>query len=72
MRGSDFSIGWRYEGDCRIVSASGEPHPRQVRIRDQIVPILSLLQTTESHLGPGDVLLRIFEVLKLQTWVSDA
>ena len=28
-------------------------------IRDQVIPILSLLETTESHLGARDVLLGV-------------
>jgi hypothetical protein len=34
-------------------------------VRDQVVPLLLLLQTTESHLGAGDVLLGVLEVLEL-------
>lgn len=37
---------------------------------DDIVPVLALLQTTESHLGAGNVLLGVFEVLKLRGLVS--
>lgn len=31
----------------------------EFHIRDEIVPILSLLQTTEGHLGAGNVLLGV-------------
>jgi hypothetical protein len=31
-----------------------------VNVRDQVIPILGLLETTESHLGTWDVLLRVF------------
>ena len=33
--------------------------------RDEIIPILFLLQTTKGHLGAGDILLWILQVLKL-------
>lgn len=36
-------------------------------IRDQVVPVLLLLQTTESHLGSGDVLLGVLKVLELHS-----
>lgn len=32
---------------------------------DQVVPVLALLQATESHLGAGNVLLGVLEVLVL-------
>lgn len=32
---------------------------------DQVVPILRLLQSTESHLGTGDIFLGVFEVFEL-------
>lgn len=38
---------------------------RQICVRDQVVPVLGLLQSTESHLGSGDVFLRVLEVLIL-------
>jgi hypothetical protein len=34
-------------------------------IRDQVVPVLLLLQSTESHLCARDVLLWVLEVLEL-------
>ncbi len=34
-------------------------------IRDQVIPILSLLKATERHLGAGDIFLWVFEVLEL-------
>ncbi len=37
----------------------------EMRVRDQIIPILRLLQPAESHLGAGDVLLRVLEVFEL-------
>jgi len=33
---------------------------------DQIVSVLGLLETTEGHLGTGNVLLGVLEVLKLE------
>lgn len=33
--------------------------------RNQVVPILGFLQAAESHLRPGNVLLGVFQVLKL-------
>lgn len=33
---------------------------------DQVVSVLALLQTTEGHLGSGNVLLGVFEVLELR------
>ena len=38
---------------------------KQRYIRDEIVPLLGLLETTESHLGTGDKLLGVLEVLEL-------
>lgn len=35
-------------------------------IRDQVVSLLGLLQTTEGHLGTGDELLGVLEVLELE------
>lgn len=35
-------------------------------IRDQVVPVLALLQTTKGHLCAGNVLFRVLEVGKLQ------
>jgi hypothetical protein len=32
---------------------------------DQVVAVLGLLETTEGHLGAGNVLLGVLEVLKL-------
>jgi hypothetical protein len=32
---------------------------------DQVVAVLGLLETTEGHLGAGDVLLGVLEVLEL-------
>lgn len=34
-------------------------------LRDKVVPLLALLQTTEGHLGTGNVLFGVFEVGKL-------
>lgn len=48
-------------------------HPRECgrgNIRDQVVPVLLLLQATERHLGPRDVLLGVLEVLKLHSLVD--
>ncbi len=32
---------------------------RVMNLRDEVVPVLLLLQTTEGHLGTGDVLLGV-------------
>lgn len=34
-------------------------------VRDQVVPVLLLLQATKSHLGSGNVLFGVLEILKL-------
>lgn len=34
-------------------------------LRDQIIAVLRLLETTEGHLGAGDVLLGVLEVVEL-------
>jgi len=34
-------------------------------LRDQIVPVLALLQSTKSHLGARNVFLRVLEVFEL-------
>ena len=36
-----------------------------MNIRDQVIPILALLQATEGHLGARDVLLWVLEVCEL-------
>ena len=41
-------------------------------IRDQVIPVLALLQATERHLRAGDVLLRVLKVLKLWTPLATA
>lgn len=43
---------------------------KEVNIRDEVVPVLLLLQTTEGHLGAGDVLLGVLEVGELEGGVS--
>lgn len=35
-------------------------------VRDQIIPVLALLETTEGHLGSRDVFLGVFQVFKLR------
>ena len=35
-------------------------------IRDEVVPVLGLLETTEGHLGAGNKLLGVLEVLELK------
>jgi hypothetical protein len=45
---------------------------RQKNIRDQVVPFLALLQTTEGHLGTGDELLGVLQVGELQRRISMA
>lgn len=35
-------------------------------IRDQVVPVLLLLEAAERHLGTRDVLLGVFEVFELR------
>lgn len=41
-------------------------------LRDEVVPLLALLETTEGHLGTGDVLLGVLEVGELRNCVSEA
>lgn len=41
-----------------------------LNVRDQVVPVLALLQTTEGHLGAGNVLLGVLEVFELQSWLE--
>jgi hypothetical protein len=36
-----------------------------VNIRDEVVALLGLLETTKGHLGTGDELLGVLEVLEL-------
>lgn len=38
---------------------------RKKNVRNQVIPILLLLQSTESHLGSGNVFLRVLEVIEL-------
>ena len=40
-------------------------------VRDEIVPILLLLQTTKGHLGAGDIFLGILQVLELDVTRED-
>ena len=37
-----------------------------LEVGDQVVPVLGLLETAESHLGARDILLWVLEVLKLR------
>jgi hypothetical protein len=37
-----------------------------LEVGDQVVPVRALLETTEGHLGAGNVLLWVLEVLKLR------
>jgi len=39
-------------------------------IRDQVVPVLVLLQSTESHLGTWDIFLWVLEIFELYIAVS--
>ena len=39
---------------------------RRSYVRDQVVPVLVLLQSAESHLGSRDVLLGVLEVFELE------
>lgn len=34
--------------------------PEETCVRDQVIPVLGLFKTTESHLGTWDVFLRVF------------
>lgn len=36
-------------------------------VRDEVVPVLLLLETAEGHLGARDVLLGVLEVVELQS-----
>ena len=36
-------------------------------VRDEVVPVLVLLETAEGHLGAGDELLGVLEVVELKT-----
>lgn len=38
-------------------------------LRDEVVPLLALLETTEGHLGSGDELLGVLEVLEQRVLV---
>jgi hypothetical protein len=38
-------------------------------VGDQVTSLLRLLQTGEDHLGTGDVLLGVFQILKEGVWV---
>ncbi len=35
-------------------------------VRDQVIPVLGLLESTERHLGTGYVFLRVLQVFKLR------
>lgn len=48
------------------ISASGRRCLSFGYERDQVVPVLGLLQSTESHLGAWNVFLRVLEVLELR------
>ena len=39
-----------------------------LEVGDQVIPVLRLLQSTESHLGSGNVLLGVLEVLELSAY----
>jgi len=38
----------------------------EMRIRDQVIPVLALLEATEGHLGTWNIFLGVFEVLELE------
>ena len=40
-------------------------------IRDQVIPVLALLQATKSHLGAWDIFLWVFKILKLEIHQRD-
>jgi hypothetical protein len=48
-----------------IVSRISRLH-RERPIRDQVIPVLVLLQSTESHLGSWNILLGVLQVLELE------
>jgi len=61
---------WRYAGDCPNVSDRFKNESTCVNVRDQVVPVLGLLQAAERHLRAWNVLLGVLEVLELQHNVS--
>lgn len=48
------------------VSVRGRNAPQPVYERDQVVPVLALLESTESHFGAWNVFLRVLKVLELR------
>lgn len=59
-------IWWPPSGDCSDVSGDElRSNSGGDNIRDQIVPVLLLLETAERHLGAGDVLLGVLEIVEL-------
>ena len=58
-------------GSFSHVSKADPIFPTRIgHIRDQVVPVLLLLETAKGHLGAGDVLLGVLEVCKLRWLVS--
>ena len=45
---------------------------RLLEVGDEVVPVLVLLETTEGHLGTGNELLGVLEVVELDKTVSCA
>jgi hypothetical protein len=43
-----------------------------LKVGDEVVAVLGLLQATEGHLGTGNVLLGVLEVLELKRESTDA
>lgn len=50
---------------------AGSGERKSPNIRDQVVPVLLLLETTEGHLSAGNVLLGVLEVLEEGALVPD-
>lgn len=57
---------WRklWEGEANVRSRSQQVRKKK-NLRDEVVPLLALLQTTKGHLGTGNVFLGVLEVGEL-------
>lgn len=53
-----------------LVESASSLHMTSQYARDQVIPILPLLQAAKGHLGARDVLLRVLEVLELWRLVN--
>lgn len=58
-------IWFRFANGCRGSARVDYCDTNPEDVRDQVIPVLGLLQATKGHLRAGDILLRVFKVFEL-------